>query len=244
MLRSMDRRRLAFRIARTTLLVLVLASGVRWAVPRFLPRLVGDTVFLREEFIHPAKYEAGGLTIAGHTFFARTADCTALTRERAVSGRNLLAGPALDDPCGWTFVPHLGDKEERDRSASGGRCFRLRRAEEQIYQDIPLEALAPSVDRGEVEIDLAGRLRSAGGALPDLVAEAFQGSDGDRTVLGTLVVRPSSPSQSWQPLSGRFLLPPGTRGLRVILRRSQGRGAVFFDDVSAVPLRSFIAPGL
>jgi len=66
----MGSRGLAVRIARTALLVLLLAGGVQWAVPRFLPRLIGNTVFLREEFLHPAKYEAGGWTIAGRTFFA------------------------------------------------------------------------------------------------------------------------------------------------------------------------------
>lgn len=244
--RAMQPRALAVRLARTGALVLLLAAGVQWAVPRFLPHLVGNTVFLREEFSHPAKYEAGGWTVAGRTFFATKVDCTGLARVRAASGRNLLAGAALDGPCGWVFVPHLGDKSARDRAASGGRCFRLDRPEEQIYQEIRVAELASSIDRGEVELDLAGRLRSSKDALPEIAAEAFTGSERDRTVLGTLVVRPpAAAAGDWQPLAGRFLLPPGTRGLRVILRRgTPGRGAVFFDDLSAVPLRSFAAPAI
>lgn len=228
------------RVARTVFFVFWFAFALQWLIPRVVPRLFGDEIFLREEFFHPAVYPVGGLTVAGRTLGGSTVDCSGLKRPRVGLGVNLLANPALDAPCGWGFAPHLGDKVDADSTASGGYCFRVE-GESYAFQDVALGALAPSIDRGETVLAVSGRIRSAPESDPRIVVQAASRDGGDWTVLaGTLATGPERGGR-WREFSRSVELPQGTRVLRVILGTAGGRGTVRFDDVSAVVRRSFTA---
>lgn len=228
----------SMRVLRTVFFVVWFAFALHWAIPRVVPRLVGDRLFLREEFFHPATYRVGGLTIGGRTFGGSTVDCSGMKRVPAAFGVNLLANPGLDGPCGWGFAPHLGGKVAADSTASGGYCFRVE-GESYAFQDVALGALAPWIDRGEAPVSVSGRFTSDRGVDARVIIQAATHDGADWTALSGTPVPGPDRGRRWREFSRSVEVPPGTRTLRVILGAAGGQGAVRFDDVSAVVRRSF-----
>lgn len=218
----------------------VLSAAVAALGWRFLPRLlvkaVGDRMYLREEFLHPVTYRAGGFTVAGFTFGGRVVDCSRMEASRAATGRNLLVGEGLDSPCGWTFVPHLGGKLRRDAEASAGVCFCPGNAGESILQVVDLAPVGDLAAAGMLRATLTGRVK---GALADLGLDLL--SEADSRGLASTSLRPVElpPGPGWRPVAVSGAVSSDTRALRVVLRQRPGRGALLgpdacFDDLSLV----------
>lgn len=225
---------LLFRALRVVTLIAVIAA-IGWRfLPRLLVKIVGDRIYLREEFIYPTTYRSGGFTLLGFSFGERTADCSRMERPRAAIGRNLLVGAGLDDECGWIFIPHLGGKIQPDRTAGGGVCFCLREEGEQIIQEVDLTPLAEIIDRGELRVILSGRVR---GGRADLACDQLSQAEPRYPSRGAYRRQQESPETGWHRTALGGDLFDGTRALRVTLRRGVGQSALFgpdacFDDLS------------
>lgn len=223
----------ALRVA--ALVAVIAAIGWRF-LPRLLVKAVGDRIYLREEFVHPATYRSGGVTVLGFSFGERVVDCSRMERPRAGIGRNLLAGADLDEECGWSFIPYLGGKVQPDKTAGGGVCFCLREGGEQIIQQVDLTPLAEIVDRGELRVILSGRVKGVGA---ELVCDQLSQSEPLYPSRGAYHQQQESRENEWRPTALGGDVFHGTRALRVTMRRGAGERALFgadacFDDLSLV----------
>lgn len=180
-----------------------------------------------------------GRNIRLATELARDFPCPAAPGRRPGLGENLLVNPGLEAPCGWrAYGGFRRDMIRRGSSHGGGSYFRVRKAEDGIYQDIDISQFSDLIARGGCRVKFSGYL-SAGGwgsdGHPYLYGYAMR-SENDYTYLSGF-----SPvaSGAWTPASYEWGLPAGAKKLRLFLMSSSYRGSFFskkarFDDLAVI----------
>jgi len=209
---------LAFRVAG----VAVLAVLSAWLLVRETPARVSDAI---EDFTRPYRYSGF--------------DCSNVQPPAPALGANLLANPGLEDPCGWAFIPGLGDTLQSRKPFAGKYCFGLEEVGDLAFQEVDVSSLAGALQSGPCTVTFSARVRagkSQQDGNPYLWGYAMRERDRGWVYLNGL--KPVT-METWTQASRTWPLPAGTRWIRIQLMRSLINGvgasnAAYFDDVSMI----------
>lgn len=216
----LTRRVLAVRVAGLALLALLSA----WLLFRE-SRARGRDPNGVEDFTQPLRYDRF--------------DCAGVKAPPPALGINLLANPGLEGPCGWAFIPALGEALKSQGPFAGNHCFGLDEEESMIFQEVDLSSLSQAIEPGRCTVTFSGRMRAGKSreiGNPYLWGYAMR--ERDRGWVHLSGFQPVTVT-SWTAASRSWPLPAGTRWIRIQLMRNSiagesGSNIAYFDDVSLV----------